>query len=800
MSPSRWFCAMVLWGVGARLLLAQAPPPPGAIAPLPEPSLIKIKDQPFFPVGLYHYPKQATRGDIFAEMAEQGFNLYLLPAREATQERLDAARKVGVQVMVVVTDLMNLSGTPEQIDAKKKDLERLIGKESVIFKHPAVIALEGPDEPLWNVKGVQRERDGVPQDLAAWVRTEAQAAEIDKLLIGLRDGYAEIRRLAGDRYAVWINFAPRGDERELRWFTELPAVGGFGQDGRTTADVFGTDVYPAPGGGGSNGWINGRLVPSEACVGAFAEKLQRAVHPHPLYMVLQGCGIQEWDAQAVAEGRDRRRPTFDELQFMAFDAIVHGARGILMWGPHYISDDSLYWRQMGRVNRQVRALAPLFTAGTPWPEALPGDQQVCVIGRIHAEGRYVLAVNEDPAHAAAGWIAVPGWSGGVAYSLLHGREVAVKDGVIRDSLPPLSVRVYADSPALFAALQYCKPEVLAKRPMRLLFGLPLEEEPFAGKLPPQVAELLKASGVDGVVQMPHDAKLVDALHKAGIKAFAEISCFSGKAAWDKFPGTRPVTAEGVPFESEGDYGGLCVNQEEYVRDLLGRIDHLLGEAKWDGLWLDYIRWPGRWEEETPALTELCFCDVCLKRFAEDRGVHYDAELADTKAKAAWILAHHRPAWIAWKCDRVTDVVSRVRRLMKAKLGDDAVLGIFGVPMREADFDGAIQRTFGQDWSRLGSVVDVFSPMVYHIYCGKSLEWIGQVNAEVAARSGRTVWPIVQSCSVPAEMSAEEFERALHAGLGSPSRGIMVFSTTHTLKERKWDTMVKVYREAGPSAK
>ncbi|GAF88332.1 unnamed protein product, partial [marine sediment metagenome] len=275
-------------------------------------------------------------------------------------------------------------------------------------------------------------------------------------------------------------------------------------------DVFGTDIYPIPDGKGNNGWIRGRFVPSAAAVGAFTEKLRRAVHPHPFYMVLHGCGILEWDAKAIEAGTTHRRPTFQEQQFMVLDAIVHGASGILYWGANYINDDSLYWRQIGRVNRQVRALAPVLAEGTHWPDARPGMQQVSVLGKMYKGERYVLATNNHPSQALPGWIAVPGWKGERAHSLLDGREVPVVDGVIRDTIPPLSARLYTDGTSLFEAFGRPAPAALARRPMRTLFGLPLKLEPFKNKSSEQIADVLKNAGVDGVVQMPHDPELVDA--------------------------------------------------------------------------------------------------------------------------------------------------------------------------------------------------------------------------------------------------------------------------------------------------
>ena len=772
----------------------QAKEEPAGVPQLPAPTPIKFKDAAVFPIGLYALPKHPAGHDMFPELAAQGFDLLLLPPT-ATQEQLDAAKASNIRVMLTLHDLLNLSGTPEQIAEKKKRIAELVGPESVAFKHEAVVALEGPDEPLWLAKRKQLERDGTPQDLATWVRTAEQASEIDTLLHGLREGYAEVRRLCNDRYQIWLNFAPRGDADELRWFTGLPVVGGFAQDKRTTADVFGTDVYPIPDGRGSNGWIDGRILESAAAVGMFTEKLRRAVHPHPFYMVLQGCGALEWDAQAVAEGRTLRRPTLAEQQFMAFDAIVHGAGGLMIWGAQHIDRGSMYWRHIGVVNRQVRALSPVLTEGEPWPDARPGEQQVRVRGFVYQNERYVIVTNNDHYNPVQGWIAVPGWSGDTAYSLLDGRSVKVSSYVIKEPIPPLTARVYADSPSLFERFGYPKPEVLAQRPRRLLFGWP-EKGPFEGKDPAQAASLLTKAGVDGVVKLPSDPKIVDALHKVNIKAYAEIACFSGKEAWEQFPGARPVTADGKPWEDNEGYGGLCLNDHDYRRDLFNRIEQLLGEAKWDGLWLDYIRWPGQWEKNEPALTRLCFNDACLETFTQDRGVHYPKDLSTNQQKAAWILAYHEATWTAWKCDRVADVVEQIREKVRRKLGPDAVLGIFGVPMREADFNGAVRRTFGQDWATLAPFVDVFSPMVYHIYCGRPLEWINQVTAEVSQRSGRTLWPIVQSCSVPTEMTVAEFENALRHGLKPPATGVMISATRFTIEENTWEHTARVFNGVG----
>jgi hypothetical protein len=181
----------------------------------------------------------------------------------------------------------------------------------------------------------------------------------------------------------------------------------------------------------------------------------------------------------------------------------------------------------------------------------------------------------------------------------------------------------------------------------------------------------------------------------------------------------------------------------------------------------------------------------------DWGVTYPAEAQSTRDKAEWILKHTAEAWYDWRCDRVADVVSSLRLITRRRLGPDTVLGLFGIPLRESDHDGAIRRVFGQDWERLSPHVDVFSPMVYHVYCGRSLEWIRQVTTEVARRSGRAVWPMVQSFSIPTGVSGEEFEKALRAGAQTPSGGVMIYATQYIIEENKWDVMSRVYNELKP---
>jgi hypothetical protein len=60
-----------------------------------------------------------------------------------------------------------------------------------------------------------------------------------------------------------------------------------------------------------------------------------------------------------------------------------------------------------------------------------------------------------------------------------------------------------------------------------------------------------------------------------------------------------------------------------------------------------------------------------------------------------------------------------------------------LPLGRADFDNAVETTFGQRFESLADVIDVFEVMAYHQILKRPPEWIARVGEEIKARSGRT---------------------------------------------------------------
>ena len=309
--------------------------------------------------------------------------------------------------------------------------------------------------------------------------------------------------------------------------------------------------------------------------------------------------------------------------------------------------------------------------------------------------------------------------------------------------------------------------------VKSLYGFSPELAPFAGKTPPEQAALLRSWGNTAVFGGYQNPEFVEAIHTAGMEIYAEFSCFAGAEWWKRLPASRPITDEGRPLENEGWYYGLNPTTPQVRQERLEALEKLLTDHALDGVWLDFIRWPCHWEVHDLYLPRTSFDASTLARFSRDTGVVLPQ--GDVPTVARTLLDRHEAEWTAWRCKQITSWVAEAKTVLR-RIRPNSILGLFGVPWRLADRDGAILRIIGQDYGALGQYVDVFSPMVYHLMCGHSPDWIGEVTEEIRALSGKPVWPIIQSVDKPTFLSAEEYGRAVDVALhSSASDGVLVFT-------------------------
>ncbi len=316
---------------------------------------------------------------------------------------------------------------------------------------------------------------------------------------------------------------------------------------------------------------------------------------------------------------------------------------------------------------------------------------------------------------------------------------------------------------------------------RIVYGQP-EHVPALSELSPeQVGGHLRAAGCDSIFLHDPDHSWVTGLHSAGLRVYASLGIFAGRGLWERFPQSRPITADGTPAPREDWYEPAIPTLPELRAQRLRELETLAQSAPLDGVWLDFIRWPARWERPQPRLYHSSFDPVTLRQFQADSGVRLPADATTPAEAAQWILTHAADAWFAWRCQQIASFVADARARLK-RHRPDALLGMFTVPWTDDDFDQAILRIVGQDPARLAPYVDVFSPMVYHRMCGRDPSWIGHVTQWTATRTERTVWPIIEAVEPAPAYPASEFAAACRTAASASGSGVIVFKLEGLLSD------------------
>lgn len=361
------------------------------VVPRPDGVLMVDGTIPFFPIGIWNSPA----GDkALAELADAGLNLIRCEA--AAVDRLASFG------LVAVPSLPNR--VPEDQAARTTWQEKSGELIHQLAPAPNVLAYYLVDEPLWN---------GTP---------------LQPLL-----GAYEFYRQADPWHPIWLNAAPRGTVEDLARYNQA-------------CDVSGVDIYPVPE-GGSHSEMEDRTVTS---VGKYTVKMRESVDSRkPVWMTLQGFA---WKQLFDRQDPESVFPTPQQSRFMAYDAVVHGASGIMYWGTHSIARPEYWDVLLGTIHdlacvTGVLAGEPLETNGY---ELNGGSFAWCgkraVLGPGET-GEYLIVVNESPEPATLTG-RVP-WTGtqlraltGAADQPDSQRMLPLDQGRFRDEFGPYDVRLY----------------------------------------------------------------------------------------------------------------------------------------------------------------------------------------------------------------------------------------------------------------------------------------------------------------------------------------------------------------------
>ena len=187
-------------------------------------------------------------------------------------------------------------------------------------------------------------------------------------------------------YPAWLNHAPR-----LTGSPDMPNQSfDNGRRFARAANLTGADIYPIPEGHGHNNLKNRTM----SCVGEYTDMCRELTwDTKPVWMIIQAFG---WSEEGGKLDAKNPRPTEKQLRFMIWNAVTHGARGIVWYGAGCKDVYSEWWRDFAKVNLELKELTDLMVQ-SPIEEikGLPAG-----VRGIRGKG-YAIYVNENKTEAIA---------------------------------------------------------------------------------------------------------------------------------------------------------------------------------------------------------------------------------------------------------------------------------------------------------------------------------------------------------------------------------------------------------------
>jgi hypothetical protein len=246
----------------------------------------------------------------------------------------------------------------------------------------------------------------------------------------------------------------------------------------------------------------------------------------------------------------------------------------------------------------------------------------------------------------------------------------------------------------------------------------------------------------------YELRTVDAVHKAGLRFFAGIACFSDHASnfhsLRKRPELTPILENGDRRPQMEWYVGMSPTDRAHQEEVLAKIRSVARSFPVDGIFLDFARWPLHWEIELrpgrDRPLDSSFDPGTLAMFQEATGA-LPRGLDKASARAAWIRRNQLGEWVEFKCKVVNDFVSEAQSALK-ETNVNAELGIYVVP----DVNGLTEPLTGQRIKDLAPLVDWIAPMLYHNILLQPPAWIASALTPVVEVAGKKTLPVLQADS------------------------------------------------------
>jgi SAM-dependent methyltransferase len=233
-----------------------------------------------------------------------------------------------------------------------------------------------------------------------------------------------------------------------------------------------------------------------------------------------------------------------------------------------------------------------------------------------------------------------------------------------------------------------------------------------------------------------DREWLAALRRHGRHVLETTAMLFDPRALERFPDARPVNALGEPDAGIDWYVGVCPTHEAYLEVKLDLLRQVGRDLVPDGIFLQFMRYPGFWENWTWSpdyrftdADRLCFCDRCRSLFA--RSIDVELPPGSVAEQAGVILNEYRALWNAWREARIADIMERARHALEQYA---SMLMLNTLPFPRSDFDGLDVRAqfAAQNLGLLAASVDRFELMTYLQILNRPVSWLRTAIADARA--------------------------------------------------------------------
>jgi len=345
-----------------------------------------LDGKPFFAIGCWGNRGPIPREESYYRLSDLGFNLMMCGGSS-----LDAVDAAGMYAMLSMNNGKLFKDLPEA--ERLEDVIRYAESIKKTLAHPALVCYFSVDEPSW--RGVQ--------------------------LGPYQSGYRLFRDFVDPWRPVYLNEAPRGTSEALR-------------PSGNACDLYGVDIYPLPS-PNNHSELDDKTATS---VGKYTDMCRVTVRDRkPVWMTLQGF------AWGQLYQREEIYPTLEESRFMAYDAIAHGATGLMYWGLWLgKGQNDEFLENLKKTLHEITAVAPFLVGDTVEGEMTSSTPNVRVMQKRSPHGDLWIVLNESP---EAKQVEVTGKFPEHLAEVSGKPAPTPENGKLAFELPPYSARVFRDA-------------------------------------------------------------------------------------------------------------------------------------------------------------------------------------------------------------------------------------------------------------------------------------------------------------------------------------------------------------------